>query len=174
MGDFYMALVAGGFQATITVVDRSGTVTVKQFEMNVADQAEADTAIVDIVADFQAVTQSKVMKYTYGPVVLEDDQSLPTAPGAINAVKASCTLVLDELGAPKANYKIPAPVDAIFVDPVSGPGNNVVDTGAAALLAWFEHFTTTDGDLFISDGQTVIDTAFLTSGKRISAKSFNP
>jgi len=169
-----MALVAGGFQATITVVDRSGTVTVKQLEMNVADQAAADAAIGDIVTDFQAVTQSKVMKYTYGPVLLENDQSLPTAPGAINAIKASCTLVLDELGAPKANYKIPAPVDAIFVDQVSGPGNNVVNTGATAIQTWFEHFTTTDGDLFISDGQTIIDTGFITAGKRISAKSFNP
>jgi len=160
-----MALTAGGFELKVSVVDNGGNISTLTYEMTAADHATALTDAVLITAALAAVTNSVIAAYAIRTLFIEDSFVYPAA-GTENEDKASITVLLEGLGAKKANFKIPAPVIGIFQD-IVGPGANVVDTKDTDLITYSNLFES-GGEATISDGE-VSDQ--MLNGKRISAKS---
>ena len=160
-----MALVADGFELTVSLVDNGGNVSTLSYELVAADHATAVTDSAIIVAALVAITNAVVSGYAIRTKMSENAFAYPAA-GIENEDKASISVLLDGLGNKKANVKVPAPVIGIFTA-ASGAGANVIDISDTDLLTYLAIFES-DGECKISDGQTM-DKAL--TGKRISAKA---
>lgn len=157
-----MALVArgngSGFFLAVSLTDTQGDVSTLRFELRSADYATALTDTTAIVSAIEGVSGSKVSSTSLSFVRDEDTFTFPT--GADNGVRARVTFQLSD-SVEKATLDIPAPLNAIFVDP-AGPGNNILDLSDTEVLAYLALFKAS-GNAFISDGE---DADFLLRGKR--------
>lgn len=160
-----MALVADGFRLVVSLADNGGNVSSLTYVLTAEDHATAVTNSATIVAALDAVTNSVIVQYAIKTVFAENGFVYPEA-GVENENKASITVLLDGLGAKKANVKIPAPVIGIFTD-TKGLGANVVDISDVDLNAYLDIFES-GNEATLSDGETMDKPL---TGKRISARS---
>jgi len=166
-----MPLVSTGWRLVVTVYDTSGTASNLTYNLKSADATAAAADTATVIANLTAITKGAVGQYILGEVFEEDALTLPA--NSENAIKASISVYLAEVGNKRANIKIPSPVDTIFAA-TSGPGYNTVNGTAAAVANYIQLFQDTAGVATISDGQTVRDTQPFAGGKRISRGSQNP
>lgn len=164
-----MAIVTKGFELSITVADNGANESTLSWEMNpatTADFAAAQAGRDALITDLDAVTDSVIVGNRLTEVQYNDAVAYPVA-GVENENKASVTYLIEDTN-DKGNFKIPAPVIGLFVNP-TGPSANIVNVQAAALIAYADNFRTT-GQFLVSDGQNL---QTILKGKRISAKNNN-
>jgi len=159
-----MALVADGFNLSVTLADRGGNTTVKSFDLTSADHATALTDATAILAALTGVSDASVKGYTIGTRYVENAFVLPTVGEIENQAMLTFRLYGDPLK--KATFTIPAPKDAIF-SASSGALYNQVDLADTEVIAMRNVFFT-GGEATISDGETAVA---LENGKRIHRKS---
>lgn len=163
-----MALDAGLFGMTVSFLDNGSNVVTREYMMDpalVTTYAEAEAAALDILPDIIAVTDAAIPQYRVFQTFSETALVIPAA-GVQVENQASLTLQLTSPGNEKANLNIPAPKQALFVQP-SGPQANIVNMGNALILALIGNFFTPE-NFTISDGEKV---ARGLSGKRTHKKS---
>lgn len=158
-----MALVSNGFWLRVTVVDNGNNKTIKTYQLRAVDFATATTDSTNIITALNAVTDSSISAMSIAERFNESAFAFP-ASGVQNEDKASVSAVIS--GAKNGNFKIPAPIPAMF-QALEGSAANVVDVTNAALLAYSAVFAA-GNEAYISDGDDLIS---LSSGNRISAKS---
>ena len=151
-----MALVSQGFFLAITLEDNQGDKSTVQYGMQAADYATAIIAANGAVSDIQDMTKSSVQSYAVSERFIDDAFVFPVSGN--NSEKLSMTIDLATPGK-RANSRIPAPEDAIFVD-TSGPNANVLDTTNAAVIQWQSVLV---NSLTISDGEIPLS---ILSGRR--------
>jgi hypothetical protein len=167
-----MALVSVGYTLSVDLRDTSNTSTILRYELTSPDFSTAQTDATAILTALQTITTSVVYTYTLCERYAEDAFNLPA--NAENAIKAEVTGRLSGTGAGTASFRVPSPVDAIFVGS-TGSAYNVVDIANTDLIAYATIFETGQ-QATISDGQTFaapVGTA-LNGGRRISRRSRNP
>lgn len=161
-----MAFVNEGFTFVFRFVDTGGNTSTLSYGATSADYTQALLDLELARARLSALTDAVLVSYGIRDNFVEDSLVLPADAEVEN--KASITLQLAG-GIKKANMKIPAPVDAMFVA-MSGPNYNVVNPGYADLQTWVDTFAAA-GFLTISDGESVADTENIVAGKRVHAAS---
>jgi hypothetical protein len=137
------------FQASVTMQDAYTRRATKRFEGDFADFATAQTALVLLVADLDALSKMQVIGYSCGQ---KSDYS-----GSLVAEAnkdAGITLSVQKDDGEKAVLKVPAPVAAV----VNADGT--VDITNALVTDYVDNWIT--GTWLISDGENV---ASLLSGK---------
>lgn len=163
-----MALASAGWKVYVTLADHGdnrSTLSYQTDPATVVDGITAQAAASDIVADLDALTNAVIVGYRVEEIYYEDSIALP-ADGIENENKASVTYSIDGNNK-KGNFKIPAPVSAIFG--TTGGAANQVNTAYAPLQAYADNFRTA-GEFVISDGEKL---DVLLVGKRVSAKNNN-
>lgn len=165
-----MAFVAQGFQVVLNLKDKTGgNGSNVSFELpGAADYAAAVAAAGAVATNYAAVTNSWVSAY-YVNRKFANDTGGPYGTG-LNASQAILVTQIDAAEYKTHNFKIINPTEAIQAD-TEGPNSLVVDTLDANVLALLELFTTTDGVLLLSDGETLDDTTPLISGRVKTRKS---
>lgn len=159
-----MALVADGFELTVTLADKGTNTGTLTYELTAEIVADAITESATIVAALAAVSDAVVSGYRVASKFMENAFVYPTV-GEIED-KASCTGLIYGKGQKKCNFKIPAPKIGIF-KAASGSGANEVDLVDGDFVTYRTIFQT--GQLaYISDGE-VLDSVVV--GKRVHAKS---
>lgn len=161
-----MALVSVGWEASITLFDKGSNSGTMQFELQAIDYTTAVASALAVVTALLAITNAVASNYRVTEIFGNDAFLLPVIGELEN--KASMTAQLAGAGEGKANAKVPAPIDGIFVGaPGSGANYNVVDVADALLIAYETVFKSGES-AYMSDGQVI--TSFV-RGKRIHAKS---
>lgn len=160
-----MAFVSGGFWSSVSLADNGGNVTVKTYELDAADAAEAATNHAAVLTALGNVTDARVIGHFWYEKMVQDT---PTLPGAGVQIEDQALLTFEIAGNPlkSATHTIPAPKIGIF-NAVSGSGANVVDLANAAVIAYRSLFQSA-GECFISDGEKA---QVLKAGKRIHRRS---
>lgn len=167
-----MALVSVGYEMTVQLVDTSGSSSILSYSLTAPDLATAVTDGATIRNRLIAITKSKIAKYRIIEVFEEDAFTLPT--NAENVMKAEVSAYLNGFATKSASFRIPAPIDGLFVS-ATGGGYNVVDLGDAGLISYASTFET-GGLATISDGEafkTPVEDNF-NGGRRVSVGSRNP
>lgn len=169
-----MALVSNGFRVSMTVMDEGGnksTLTFKCDPATVPDYATALNAQATLATNFNAVSDGVITDMRVEEVFVENAIVFPGSLVQVET-KASITVALNATSK-KANFKIPAPTDAIF-NGASGAAYNQVDVNNASLATYVAQYHPT-GFFFISDGEHVATAPNngMLIGKRISAKNNN-
>lgn len=167
-----MALVSVGYTLSVDLRDTSNSSTILRYELTSPDFATAQTDATAILTALQAITTSVVYSYNLCEKYAEDAFSLPAS--AENAVKAEVSARLSGVAAGNATFRVPSPVDSIFVG-TTGAAYNQVDISNVDLIAYATIFETGQ-QATISDGQTLGTpvAASLNSGRRITRGSRNP
>lgn len=161
-----MALVSVGWEATITLYDKGSNPTTLKYELQAIDYTTAIASALAVVTALLAITNAVAGGYRVSEVFGNDAFLLPVTGEIEN--KASITAQLAGAGEGKANVKVPAPIDGIFVGaPGSGANYNVVDVDDVTLIAYETVFKSGES-AYLSDGQVI--TSFV-NGKRVHAKS---
>lgn len=161
-----MAMVSVGWDLAVTLFDKGSNSGTLQFELQAIDYTTATASAVAVFAALIAITNAVAGNYRVTEVFGNDAFLLPVIGELEN--KASITAQLAGAGEGKANVKVPAPIDGIFVGaPGSGDNYNVVDVADALLIAYETVFKTGES-AYLSDGQVI--TSFV-RGKRVHAKS---
>lgn len=137
-----------------------------------------------LVADLKTIRDGLVTAYgnVSGALIYKafitlaqtDDTAI--AGPANSRISDAASVVVNLEDAPKqATIEIPAAVIGLFTG-TTGKNRNKIDNQDAALLAFTELFSTTDGSFTISDGETITDTSAeqVDSGKRIVKKVKQP
>lgn len=176
-----MALVKTGYQANIKIVDAAGNPSYLRPDVQGADHATALTNTQSIITALDALTDGLVVGYSVSEVYAEDTDQYGTAGSEVENL-AEVVVPLETAGK-YHTFKIPAPVDALFVG-TSGPDRNKVNTANANLIAFLNHFTDEtgygtpgpDAIALVSDGEKVKpdnanDRPFIEGGKRIHRAS---
>ena len=165
-----MAFQAEGYALSVSVSDTSGSISTLEYDLQAVDMATAETDATTIIGLLEDVTDSELIGYSVRHKYFEDTIALPA--DAENAIKASVTVQLKDTSA-KANFRIPAPKDAIFTS-ATGSGYNVVDTDNTEVQAYAGMFLST-AQATIARGQFIatLPTSVL-AGKRVSVRSSNP
>lgn len=167
-----MALVSVGFEMTVQLVDTSGSSSILTYNLTSADYATALTDGATLRNRLIAITKSQVAKYRIIEVFEEDAFALPA--DAENVIKAEVSAYLDGFATKSASFRIPAPIDGLFVSG-TGSGYNVVDLADTALIAYASSFEV-GGIATISDGEAFknpVEDNF-NGGRRVSVGSRNP
>lgn len=165
-----MALVASGFEGSITLVDTGGNRSRKEYSLRAATYTEALADLQAILALLMAITDAVVEKYRVVTVYSEDAFAYPTGNVQVENI-AEVVLLLSTGVGKTATHQIPAPIAGIFQS-AAGKGYNVVDVSDSGLFAYIDGtFSATDGVAYISDGETVTDLAAIQSGKRVHRAS---
>lgn len=165
-----MALVSAGWQIEVALTDVGGNVSKLTFKTTAATAAEAETERAALATAINGVTQSLISSMRTSEVFNEDTAVVGAGQ---NENQALVVCNLEPLsGGKTVNVRIINPEETIFVA-ASGPNNNVVDGTDAALLAFLERFTVTDGGCTLSDGEQLPDTGAFIRGKRIHRGSRN-
>jgi len=162
-----MALVEQGYELVVSLVDSAGDPTTRTFPLNAADAAEAATATTTILAAIAGASDGVVAGYRLALVFYEDALSLP-ATGVEGAVEASLTAYIEDAGNKKGDYSIPMPKAGVFVGTI-GKSRNIVNTGAAIVLAYHALFSGATPPATFSDGEQaggLIKGARVVGGKR--------
>lgn len=176
-----MALAVTGYQANIKMVDAAGNVSFLRPDVEGADHATALTNTQSIITALNAITDALVVGYSVAVVYAEDTDQYGTAGSEVeNIAEIVCPL---EAAGKYHVFKVPAPVDGLFVG-TTGPDRNTVDTSDADLLAYISLFTDktgygtpgADAIALVSDGEKVKpdntnDKPFVSSGKRVHRAS---
>lgn len=160
-----MALVADGFEVTVSLMDNGGDITRKTYQLTTTIPADAIIDAGALVADLIAVTDATVLSFTVGQRYVEDAFAFP-ASGVENQNQALLVFQLADNPTKKATHSIPAPSPGIFVA-ASGPNAEVVDLADAAVIAYAANFLP-GGIATLSDGESA---DALISGRRIHRQS---
>lgn len=178
-----MALVSQGFQASIKLVDAGGNETVLRPDVEGATFATALSNTQAIVTALDALTDALISGYSVTEKYAEDTSQYGAAGSEVENIAQIVTPL--ETAGKYATFKVPAPVDALFVA-TTGPDRNKVNTSYAALLTYLGLFTDktgygtpgADAIALVSDGEKVKpdntnDRPYVESGKRIHRASRN-
>lgn len=130
------------FQATITLRDAFTRETTKRFEGDFVDFVTAQTALVLLVSDLDALSDAQVIRYTCGQ---KADYAGNLVAGA-NLDEGISLSVVKTDGA-KATLKVPAPALSV----VNADGT--VDITAALVTDYVDNWIT--GTWYVSDGEEV-------------------
>ncbi len=162
-----MAWLAAAFGCTVSFIDSGSNVVVRDYTMDesITTFDDAAVAALAIIADIVPITDAALPQYRVFQVFNEGTLVLPTNVQVENC--ASLTAQLAAAGNKKGNINVPAPKNAIFVSATTGPQNNIVNMGAAIVLAFTDNFLAA-GKFTISDGEKI--TRGL-SGKRVHKRS---
>jgi hypothetical protein len=132
------------FIATVTLVDSLNTQVKKRYEMETDVLATAQTVMVDVIADLEAVTDLGVVSIAY----TEKDDTLESAAAANSSVDAGATFRLRLTDGGVAVHKIPGfPIAKVS-------SNRNIDVSDADVVAYFNNFFDA-GALTLSDGETI-------------------
>lgn len=165
-----MALVSNGWQISVALTDLGANVSKVTFYGPFATAAEAETGRAALATALNAVTKSLISQMVVSEVFLEDTAVVGTGE---NENQAIVVCRLDPIANGKTvNVRIINPEDTLFVA-ASGAGYNEIDPNDAALLAYLELFTVTDGSFTLSDGESLADATIVKYGKRIHRGSRN-
>lgn len=157
-----MAIVSGGFEFSVVLVDSGGNKAVRSYDLTSADNAEALTDAAAIVALLDTLTNATVQSYRVSEKFVEDAFAYPV--GGVNVEElALITARVDGSPDKTFNFSIPAPVDGMFVA-VTGASRNIVDTADLDLIAYASIYNP-GSRATISDGESI--ELPLLSGKRI-------
>lgn len=163
-----MAFLASNFGTTVSYMDGGGNVVTRDYEMDadIVTFEDANTAAVALVADIVAMTDAALPRYR---VYQNNDEGSLVIPATTVQVEnqASMTVLLTAAGNKKANLNVPAPKASIFVNPVNGPQNNIVNMSATPVTNFLANFEVA-GDFTVSDGEEI---ARGLSGKRVHKRS---
>lgn len=166
-----MAFIGQNWVLAVTFVDSGANETTRRYELAVTDDAGDLTPVIAAVAAVMTVlvadSDAHISKQTLSKTSVEDSFTLPT--GSVN-VEENAQISAKIFGTPNksAVLEMPAPKIGMFVDTV-GPNRNVVDFTAAGLADDFVQLYTDGGELFASDGESVVTTGI--KGKRVHHKS---
>jgi hypothetical protein len=162
-----MSMVAAGngtgFFLTVTMIDRNEDVTTKEYELDVADFAEALGAQLEITGDLALVSDALVVGTNLGQRLVNDAIVVPSVGEA--QTKARIVVRLDG-GNEKATIDIPAPKETMFLT-LTGKGNKVVDLENANIIDFLANFLPA-GNCFISDGEKMGEAL---EGRKVSVAS---
>lgn len=136
-----MALVKVGYSANIKMVDIGGNPSYFRPGIVGADHATALTNTQTIVTQLDALTDALVAGYSVAEVYAED--TLQYGTGEVENIASVVVPIADKPGK-YHTFKIPAPIDALFVG-AEGPDYNKVNSGSAALLTFLSSFTDKTG-----------------------------
>lgn len=162
-----MAIVRGGYRASLTFVDTAGDETSRTYYLRTTVAATAETALTDLITKIDPLTEA-VLKKAELTLVFDNDAFVFPA-GDINVEnQALVSLQLVNPGK-RASFSIPAPDPAIFVA-ATGAKHNDVDTSNADLATFVDQFKAA-GTLYISDGESAHATTPIIDGKRIHSRS---
>lgn len=161
-----MALVSGGFELVVSLIDNGGNVSNKVYNLDSADAAAAASDAGTVLTALQGVTQAVVKSYRVSQVFVEDNLVLPAGMVQVENI-AEIVMQLTSSPLKKVAHAIPAPNPAIFVG-TQGPSANIVDTDNTALVDYASIWLVS-GPATISDGEK-IELPIL-SGKRIHRAS---
>lgn len=142
-----MALVNDGWELTLNLVDKQNDSVSKVYELDAADYAGANAAIINVLTFFGGVSDLVVTGYILREVTVENALVLPAVGNASDKALVSAR----KTNTKRTPIEIPAPKDAIFVS-AAGAGNNILDDTNIALQAYLELFVAA-GDCFLSDGE---------------------
>lgn len=164
-----MAFVSHGFFVTFELVDKSEHTTRRTYQVNAATYADAVTAVTTFRGYLEAMTDATITTQSISERYANDAAQLPTATRPITE-NATLTLRINNNPLKKASTSVPMPKDGIFVA-ASGEGFDIVDPADAAVIAFWGAFTP-NGEMYISDGETVDEIAGLVAGRR-TGRSFS-
>jgi len=155
-----MAFVTAGYRATVTLMDTAGDKTTLPYELNSATIVAANIDLAAIIGSLGVLSDATIVSYTMQEVYLNDAVTYPVAAEIENEAFFSGQIV----GRPNrsGNFRIPAPVDTMFVGP-NGPNYNVVDMTNADLVTYMGYFDAT-GPVKVSDGEQLVVASIV--GKR--------
>lgn len=155
-----MAFVSDGFRATITLVDTAGDTTILTYNLTSATLAAAATDLAAIIGSLGVLSDAIISAYTLGEVTINDALVYPADAEVEDEAFFSGKIV----GRPNrsGNFRIPAPVDAMFVGP-TGPNHNIVNMSYAPLVTFLGMFDGS-GPISVSDGEQLVTSSVV--GKR--------
>ena len=155
-----MAFVTAGYRASVTLMDTAGDKTILQYELNSATIVAANTDLAAIIGSLGVLSTGVITSYSMQEVYLNDAVTYPALAEIENEAFFSGQIV----GRPNrsGNFRIPAPVPAMFVSP-TGPNFNVVDMTYADLVTYLNMFDGT-GPIRVSDGEYLVPASVV--GKR--------
>lgn len=152
-----MALVSGGFEGAVTLIDTKGTETTIKLQLNVADYAAAEAAVLAYVNAITPLTNSIPSGYTVGRRYVEDAFAYPVA--ADNWDELYMTLQIDGSPNKVANIRVPSPIngntqpsDTLLWAGTSGDARKVANLSNPELVAWV-NLHQAGGTIYVSDGE---------------------
>lgn len=150
-----MALTQLKWFLEIAIADNSGDLSPRFYEMPTAASADFDAFTINantLRAALLNMTDGKIASYRIGAHFVEDALVLPLS-GVENENQAFLSGKIVGDPTDSATQSIPAAKPGIFVAP-SGPGANVVNTGAGAVSTWIGLFDQAGpGPWTVSDGE---------------------
>jgi len=163
-----MAWLAANFGVIVSFMDGGANIVTREYMMDpdVATFDDAAVAALAIIADITPITDAALPQYRVFQAFQEGSLAIPATTVQVENC-ASMTVLLAAAGSKKANINMPAPKAAIFVNPTSGPQNNIVNMSNAAVVSFLDNFLAA-GSFTVSDGEEI--TRGL-SGKRVHKRS---
>lgn len=155
-----MAFVTAGYRATVTLMDTAGDKTILTYDLNSATIVAANIDLAALIGSLGVLSNGTIVSYSMQEIYLNDAVVYPAAAEIENEAFFSGQIV----GRPNrsGNFRIPAPVDAMFVG-ATGPNYNVVDMTYAPLITYMGYFDAT-GPVKVSDGEQLVVASIV--GKR--------
>jgi len=150
-----MALASVGFVVTVDFADNSGDVVTRRYPViDGALYADVLTYATDLITDLEALSDSQIIAYNVTNRFEVSALALPAA-GVQNENQIILTAAIEAFPLNSATLTVPAPVIGAFVSP-TGPGANVVNTGAAVVTNFLANFEGGGGGKFtVSDGEQI-------------------
>ena len=164
-----MALVAGGFDLYVTLIDAGGDTATLKYALVAADAAAAATATATILTRLNLVTDAVVKAYSIIERFIEDALVLPATNVQIEN-RAKVVSLLDGDPTKTATVYIPAPVTGIFQGGPGTPAFNIVDLLDTDLLNYMDTWMVTGALATLSDGEFLADNTLL-AGERTHRRS---
>jgi hypothetical protein len=173
-----MALAFEKYALSVRIADAGGNVASMHFRISALTVGTASTTAASVAAEVAALTNGAVVGYTFSVIYTEDAAYFGDAGSQIENI-AQVNFRLAQSATPDGPIgkwgalRIPAPVDAMFLD-TSGPLYNTVNPAYAALQTLLARY---DGNLTYtmttSDGQLAEDVTVggNVNGHRIHRKS---
>jgi len=149
-----MALTALKWVLEVGIADNSGDISPRFYEAPIAAFADFDTFVIAknaLLAGLANMTDGAIATVRLTQVLAESALTLP-ASGVENENQAFFSGKIAGDPTDSATQSIPAAKPGIFVA-TSGPGANVVDMNAGAVLTWVGFFDETSPTWTISDGE---------------------
>lgn len=170
-----MSLVQRKVFLNISLADAAGNKASLNLETRYADLAALNTGhttndeifgVGGIIPSLEAVTDAQVVGVAFG-VKYEEDTNFFGAAGSEVENHALITAKIAGNPGKKANLRVPAPNDGVFLG-ATGENRNIVDTTDAAMQTWLAFFES-GGKMYVSDGEDLADSATAGNwkGKRI-------
>jgi hypothetical protein len=161
-----MALVAGAWFMSMSVLDSGNDVSIQSRRLQATDAASAAAAAAAYVAAFKTVSDAKVVDYTWGQKYIENALTGFDDATVRNSIQAVMTASILDQPLKKATVSIPAPKIELFTA-ITGEGSDIVDTSAGGLAQTFLEEFWDGGSVYISDGEK-LDPITNLKGVRVS------